>query len=262
LGPDGAWDFYRGHTFAGPERAAATTLITAALEGLGQACVGDYVQSTANGPKRVLLQRAVDAYERLKTLRPNDQGLEVRQSFCLGRLQIAERHFAEAVVTLQASLKLDPGFACAFNALGVALGRLNRPREARQAFETAARLTPEWALPPFQIASQYIAAGDLRGAQPYLEKAVAYNPRSVGTRWSLLHVHRLLGQLSEVERQGAELVRLDPSYAPTYIELAQAYEAARNLPKAVEAYDAYVLLAPNYENTNWVRVHADRLRAR
>ena len=262
LEPDGAWDFYRGHTFSGTERPAATTLITAALEGMGQACVGDYVQSTANGPKRVLLQHAVDAYERLKVLRPNDQGLEVRQIFCRGRLQIAERRFAEAAVTLEKSLKLDPGFACAYNALGVALGKLNRPKEARQAFDTAAALTPEWALPPFQIASQYIAAGDLRKAQPYLEKAVAYNPRSVGTRWSLLHVDRLLGQMSEVERQAAELIRQDPSYAPTYIELALAYETARNIPKAVEAYDAYVLLAPNYENTNSVRVHADRLRGR
>jgi hypothetical protein len=262
LGPDGAWEFYRSNTFRGPEQAAATSLISAALEGMGQACVGDYVQSTANGPKRLLLEAAVDAYERLKMLRPNDPGLEVRQIFCRGRLQIAERRFAEAVATLQASLKLDPGFACAYNALGVALGKLNRNKEARQAFDMAAKLTPEWALPPFQIASQYIAAGDLKRAQPYLEKAVAYNPRSVGTRWSLLHVDRLLRQMGEVERQAAELIREDPSYAPTYLELAQAYEMARNIPKAVEAYDAYTLLAPNFADTNAVRVHADRLRGR
>lgn len=142
------------------------------------------------------------------------------------------------------------------------MGKLNRNKEARQAFDMAAKLTPEWALPPFQIASQYIAAGDLKRAQPYLEKAVAYNPRSVGTRWSLLHVDRLLRQMTEVERQAAELIRLDPSYAPTYLELAQAYEMARNIPKAVEAYDAYTLLAPNFADTNAVRVHADRLRGR
>ncbi len=262
LGPDGAWEFYRSNTFPAGEQAAATSLLTATLERIGQACVGDYVQSTATGPKRLLLEGAVDAYERLKMLRPNDQGLEARQIFCRGRLQIAQRQFAEAVVTLQAAIKLDPGFACAYNALGVALGKLNRAKEARQAFDMAAKLTPEWALPPFQIASQYIAAGDLKGARPYLEKAVAYNPRSVGTRWSLLHVDRLLGMMSDVERQGAELIRLDPSYAPTYLDLAQAYEVARNIPKAVEMYDAYVLLTPNYAGTDAVRVHADRLRGR
>jgi tetratricopeptide (TPR) repeat protein len=102
----------------------------------------------------------------------------------------------------------------------------------------------------------------LKRAQPYLEKAVSYNPRSVGTRWSLLHVDRLLGRMSEVERQATDLIRLDPSYAPTYLELAQAYELQRNIPKAVEAYDAYTLLAPNFADTNSVRVHADRLRGR
>ena len=51
LDPGGAWDFYRSQTFSSADRAAATALISGALEGLGQACVNDYVQSTAMGPK-------------------------------------------------------------------------------------------------------------------------------------------------------------------------------------------------------------------
>jgi Flp pilus assembly protein TadD len=262
LGPAGAWEFYRSNTFPRADEGAAASLISAALERQGQTCVTDYVESTANGPKRLLLQAAVDAYDRLKVLRPYDKGVEVRWVFCQGRLQIAERRFGEAVTTLQSALKLDPGFACAYNALGVALEKLNRGKESRQAFDTAARLTPEWALPPFQIASQYVAAGDLKKAEPYLEKAVAYNPRSVGNRWNLMHVERLLGRMRDVESQAAELIRLDPAYAPTYLELGQAYEMERNFPKAVEAYDAYVLLTPNFAYTDSVRVHADRLRGR
>jgi tetratricopeptide (TPR) repeat protein len=262
LGADGAWEFYRSNTFPANEQPTASALIAAALESLGQACVGDYVRSTATGPKRLLLQAAVDAFDRLKQLRPNDRGIEVRETFCRARLEIAQRKFAEAVNTLQAVLKLDPGFACAYNALGVALGRLNRGKESRQAFDTAAKLTPEWALPPFQIASQYIAAGDLKRAQPFLEKAVAYNPKSVGTRWSLMHVDRLLGQLNDAEKQGTELLRLEPTYAPAYLELAQVYELGRNMPRAVEMYDAYVLLAPNYKDSDSVRLHADRLRGK
>jgi superkiller protein 3 len=175
-------------------------------------------------------------------------------------VEIAARRFKEAVTTLEAALKVDPGFACAYNALGVALGKLKRGKESRQAFETAARLTPEWALPQFQIASLYIAAGDLKRAEPYLEKAVAYNPRSIGNRWNLMHVERLLGKMREVEREGTELIRLSPTYAPAYLELAQAYETEHNIPKAVEAYDVYVLLAPNFAGTDSVRLHADRLR--
>jgi tetratricopeptide (TPR) repeat protein len=135
-------------------------------------------------------------------------------------------------------------------------------KESRQAFETAARLTPEWALPPFQIASQLIATGDLAKAVPYLEKAVSYNPRSVGTRWSLLHLHRVLGRLGDAERQAGELIKLDPNYAPAYLELGYVYELGRKPAKAVEAYDAYASLAPNFGDSNAIRAHADRLRSR
>jgi Flp pilus assembly protein TadD len=214
------------------------------------------------GPKQMMLRRAVDAYDRLRTLRPNDAGLRMRGLFCQGRLQIAQERFPEAVVTLENTLKLDSRFACAYNALGVAYGRLNRPKEARQAFETAATLTPEWALPPFQIASQLIATGDVARARPYLEKAVAYNPRSVSVRWTLLHVDRLLKRIPEAQRQAAELIRLNPGYAPAYFELGLVDEAAGNLTGALEAYSTYVQLAPNYADTNEVRQHAEQIRRR
>ena len=186
-------------------------ILRAQLETQGQACVTDYVQSTEMGLKRAMLARAVDAFTRLQALRPDDPSIEPRKLFCRGRLEIAEGRFGEAVGSLQESLKLDPRFACSYNALGVALTRLNRPQEARAAFDRAAQLTPEWALPPFQIAAQLIAAGNLKEALPYLEKAVRFNPRSVASRWNLLRAHRLLGQTTEVERQAAELIGSTPT---------------------------------------------------
>ncbi|SPE39524.1 hypothetical protein SBA3_3270008 [Candidatus Sulfopaludibacter sp. SbA3] len=266
--PNGAWDFYRAQSFAGPARADAAAMISGALEELGQAleelgqaCVSDYVQSTATGPKNGMLRSAAEAYQRLQVLRPNDASVEARRLFCSGRLEIAEGRFPEAVVTLENSLKLDARFACAYNALGVALSRMDRAKQARKAFETAASLTPEWALPPFQIASQLIASNDLAGALPYLKQAVAFNPRSVPNRFSLLHVDRLLRHTADAERDAAALIQLDPNYAPAYAELGLVYEADRNIAKALEAYDTYVLLAPNFVDTNLVRARAARLRS-
>ncbi len=257
-----AWDIYSSQPFPASQRAVAAALMSDALENLGQACVGDYVQSTATGSKNAMLRSAVAAYERLQTLRPNDPEIETRRIFCKGRMQIADGQFADAVTSLRESLRRDPQFACAQNALGVALDRLNRKAEARQAFERAARLTPEWGLPPFQIASQLIAAGQLREALPHLENAVKYNPRSVGTRWSLLRLNRLLGRPAEAERAGLELLKLNPNYAPAYMELGLTYEAEGNFEKAGEAYDTYLLLAPNYADSTEVRSRVERIRAR
>jgi Flp pilus assembly protein TadD len=256
-----AWNSYTRQQFPPSERAAAAAFMGDVLEEAGQSCVNDYVQSMATGPKKAMLRRAVDAYDRLQLLRPNDPEIETRKIFCRGRLQIADGQFADAVTSLQESLRRDPKFACAQNALGVALGRLGRGPEARQAFEAAARLTPEWALPPFQIASQLITAGKLREALPYLEDSVKYNPRSAGTRWNLLRLNRLLGRPADAERVGLELLKLNPTYAPAYIELGQTYELAGNSAKAAEAYDTYLLLAPNFADSTEVRARAERIRA-
>lgn len=260
LEADGAWEYYRSQRFVGAQRAAASAMMRAALETVGQACVGDYVQSTQLGPKGRMLRQAVEAYSRLEQLIPGETKVRAKRLFCLGRLLIAEAKFAEAVDSLQASIRMDPNFACAYNALGVAYERLERPVESRRAFDAAALLTPEWALPPFQIASQLIAKGDLKQAAPYLEKAVSYNPRSVGTRWSLLRLHRLLRQYADVDRDAVELLRLAPGYAPTYLELGRAYEEQRSPEKAAEAYETYLLLAPNYGDSEEIRGRTQRLR--
>jgi len=260
LEPNGGWELYRRQPFTGPDRASAEALIAGALEEYGQACVADYVQSTATGLKRAMLQRALDAFDRLQTMRPGDPSIETRKLFCRGRLLIAETRFAEAVVVLEQALKRDPRFACAYNALGVALARVNRPRESRQAFERAAALTPEWGLPPFQIAQQLVTSGEFGKAVPYLERAVTNNPRSVVNRWNLAHVLRLSGNAVRAEREAAELIRLDANYPPAYLELGQARELLGNPVKAAEAYDSYVLLAPNYAGTEEVRARAARLR--
>jgi tetratricopeptide (TPR) repeat protein len=260
LGAGGAWEFYRGRQFAGAERATADALMTGALEDLGQACVSDYVRSTAGGLKRAMMQRAVEAFDALRSLRPTDTSVETRQLFCRGRLLIAESRFAEAVPLLESAIQRDNRFACAYNALGVALARVNRPRESRQAFETAAKLTPEWGLPPFQIAQQLAAAGEPARALPYLERAVALNPRSVVNRWNLAHVRRVAGDTARAEREAAELIRMDPDYAPGYLELGQIRETLGKTVLAAEAYETYVLLAPNYAGTEEVRVRAQKLR--
>jgi regulator of sirC expression with transglutaminase-like and TPR domain len=56
------------------------------------------------------------------------------------------------------------------------------------------------------------------------------------------------------------LIQLNPNYAPAYSELGMAYEAAGNAAKAAEAFDAYVLLAPNFSDTADIRARAEKLR--
>jgi uncharacterized caspase-like protein/Flp pilus assembly protein TadD len=262
LDAGGAWDVYRALSVPDDYKPLADAMIVAGLENVGQECVNDYVQSTAGGLKRAMLLEAVDAYGKLQAFRPSDTSLAMKESFCRGRAEIAAGEFDAALQSLQKSLAIDPQFACAHNALGVALSRLNRPREARAAFESAARLTPQWSLPFFQIAQQLVNARDYAGAIPYLEKAVQYNPRSIQSRWNLLRVYRLAGRGADLEAQANEMIALDPNYAPTYFELAAHYEAQEDHAQAAQMFDVYLVLAPNYADSNQVRARAQRNRDR
>jgi cytochrome c-type biogenesis protein CcmH/NrfG len=53
---------------------------------------------------------------------------------------------------------------------------------------------------------------------------------------------------------------MNPGYAPTYIELGRAYEAAGDASKAAESYDMYVQLAPNFSDSTAVRQRVQQLR--
>lgn len=257
LNPGGAWEQYRAGFAQSP---AATELIMGALEDAGMECVSDYVQSTTNTLKRPMFLRSAEAFRLLGALRPGDPSLQAKSLFCQARAHIAANEFDPAIAALNRSLAIEPEFACAYNALGVALGRLGRLGESRQAFEMAARLTPEWALPLLDIARQMIAAGDLRGAAPYLEKAAKLNPKSIGILWTLARTHRLLANGQDFVRTANAAIALDRNYAPIYTEIGQFYESVGDAAKAAQAYDAYLILAPNFADSSEIRKRVQAAR--
>jgi tetratricopeptide (TPR) repeat protein len=257
---DGAWEVYRLQPWTPEQRAAAAAMVATALEELGQACVTDYVQSTTAALKVPMFLRAANAYGLLKEFRKDDPALEAKSLFCRGRAHVARNEFNEALDVLGRSLKLDPGFACSYNALGVALGRLGRGPEAMQAFEKARSLTPQWALPPLQIAQRHLAANDPRAALPYLEQAARLQPRSIPVQWTLLRAYRILGRSKDVPRVADTILALDRNYAPLYLELGAFFESTGDRAKAAQAYDSYLLLAPNFADSNEIRQRTQRLR--
>jgi tetratricopeptide (TPR) repeat protein len=256
----GALELYRATTWPMQQQPMADALLATGLENTGQECIGDYVQSTTGGVKRAMLLRSVEAFVQLRKLRPADASVEVKEKFCLARAQIVDGDFAAAVDTLQAALRIDAGFACAYNALGVAYARLGKTRESRSAFDKAVELTPEWGLPYLQIAQTLVNAGKMRDAIPYLEKAVKFNPRSIQSQWSLLHAYRIADRDADFNRQAREALALDPNYAPTYLDIASSFESHQDFANAARAYDIYLSLAPNFADSAQIRTRSTKLR--
>jgi len=256
-----ALDYFRAQTWDTQYRPAAAAAVATALENIGQACVNDYVQSDSIVLKRPMLTRAVEAYRTLRTMRPNDPTIPAKIHFCEARAQIAAGEFQAAEQNLRASIAIEGNFACSYNALGVALARLGRSAEARAAFDKAAELTPQWGLPFFQIGQAMLNAGQPLPSLPYLEKSVKLYPKALLPRWTLMRAYRLAGQSADFERTARELLTADPNYAPVYLELGNYFEARKDHARASQAFDAYLLLAPNFADSAQVRQRAQQSRS-
>jgi len=157
-------------------------------------------------------------------------------------------------------LEIDANFACSYNALGVALQRQDRTPEARAAFDRARQLTPNWALPPLQIAQMLIAGNDLARALPYVEEAARLFPKATGIQWSLARLNRVLRRPDAFLAAARATIAADVNYAPIYSELGLFHEANGNAAMAAEAYNKYLTLAPNLVDSNQVRERVQRLR--
>lgn len=259
---EAAWERFRTQAWTAAQRPAAAARMAAALEDGGQACVADYVQSTSTGLKAAMLQRGARAFRLLETLRPGDASVRARALFCQARAEIAGNRLAEAEANLRESIRLSGNFACAFNALGVALQRQDRIPEARAAFDRARQLTPNWALPPLQIAQLLISAGETARALPYLEEAARLFPKAAGIQWSLARLNRVLRRPDAFLAAARATIAADANYAPIYSELGLFHEASGNTALAVEAYNTYLVLAPNLVDSNQVRERVQKLRRR
>jgi len=255
-----AWQHFRSQPWTEKQRPLAGARMAQALEDSGQACVSDYVQSNTIALKAAMFRRAAESFRLLKTMRPNDASLDARALFCQARAEIAGGLFLDAENTLRQSLQIDPNFACSYNALGVALQRQSRIPEARAAFDHARKLTPNWALPPLQIAQLYIAANEPAKALPYLQDAARLFPKAVGLQWSLARLNRVLNRPQPFLAAASAAIAINPNYAPIYAELGAFHEANGDAVKAAQAYDTYLTLAPNFPDSNAIRERTQRLR--
>ena len=147
---------------------------------------------------------------------------------------------------------VDPRAGYIQNALGISYERLNKNREAVRSFQSAARLSPAWALPHLHLGLQYQARGE-NTAEKEFKTAVNLDPRQPFLRETLAAYYRGRGQYKDAERELNTLVEAAPGYANAYRELGALYEATRQYSRAADALETYLRLAPNSADSGAVR---------
>ena len=159
------------------------------------------------------------------------------ESFGAGRFQQAVRQAEEAITQGRGTYDL-------YLLLGRARRSLNRPLEAAQAFEQAARLHP--SAEALALAGEsWRLAGDLSAAQIALTKARVLDPRNADVPCQLGLLCLQQGMLSQAEGDLTAALALRPDWVPALIGMGQVHEARKQWPEAIASFRQAVAAAPD-----------------
>ncbi len=108
--------------------------------------------------------------------------LEGRQDFFEGRALLFDKKFPDAAALLEQSVRIDPGAAYAYNALGIAYLEQAQFEKAIPAFRDAVRRAQHWSYPLHNLALSYVETGDYSSADSLTyQQAIRLTPQATVT---------------------------------------------------------------------------------
>ncbi len=96
------------------------------------------------------------------------------------------------------------------------------------------------------LGSIYLDKGDLNRAQAYMDRSLAlhHNNPIIATRRAQIYMRRNEPELAIAAYQYA--IGVDPNYAESHFELAEALQKLNNIPEALKQYDKAITIQPKH----------------
>ncbi|HZU10100.1 MAG TPA: tetratricopeptide repeat protein [Pseudacidobacterium sp.] len=248
-----AENLLRGHLATHPTSAAAHFLLGYALfrEDRAKESLAEFTEGAKYGsPKPEDLKIVAADYVLLGDFTDADKWLtyvtkeapeDADAWYLLGRTKYNENRFQEAIDSFQKTLALRPHDIKAENNLGLCYQGLNRPDEAKKAYENALawqRDSPVKDAQPFLNAGILLLEQDQSSqALPYLEKAAALAPHNPKVLEQLGRAYDLLGMQEKAERALETAVALAPNASGLHYKLGQVYRREGKDQLAQQQFD-------------------------
>jgi tetratricopeptide (TPR) repeat protein len=142
--------------------------------------------------------------------------LEGREDFFQGRALLFDKKFPEAANLLEQAVRIDPGGAYGFNALGIAYLEQAQYDKAIPAFRDAARRAQHWSYPLHNEALAYVETGDYRSAIRAYQEAIRLSPQYSYLPYNLGLVYQRLNRRKDAEVAYLKAEMLAPGSAEPY----------------------------------------------
>ena len=173
--------------------------------------------------------------------------------YYLGRAKYNENQFEQAIDAFLKCLSIEPRNVKAEDNLGLSYQGLNRPEEAKKAFQTAIAWQQEETR---QNPQPYLNLGELLSDQgnpqsglPYLLKATELAPRNPKAHEQLGRTYLRLKQATLAQAELEAAVRLAPENASLHFELGLTYRDRGLKVQAKREFDVCATLNATHSST-------------
>ena len=161
-----------------PERyQEAQNQLRVALEDRAQEVLLRYLAGDQNAQTQQDFLQGGRYMEAARMLTQESLFLEGRQDFFQGRALLFDKKFPDAASLLEQSIRIDPGAAYGYNALGISYLEQGQFDQALPALRDAARRAQHWSYPLHNLALAYVETGDYPSAIRSYQQAMRLTPQ-------------------------------------------------------------------------------------
>jgi protein O-mannosyl-transferase len=207
-----------------------------ALENKGQEVLLRYLAGDETPQSRDEFQSAARYMDAARTLTQESLFLEGRQDFFQGRALLFDKKFPEAANLLEQAVRIDPGAAYGFNALGIAYLEQAQYDKAIPAFRDAVRRAQHWSYPLHNVALAYVETGDYRSAIRAYQEAIRLTPQYSYLPYNLGLVYQRLNRRKDAETAYTKAEMLAPNSAEPYNALGTLKASEGKRAEAEQLY--------------------------
>jgi tetratricopeptide (TPR) repeat protein len=206
-----------------------------ALEDRGQQVILRYLTGDQVPQNQRDFQGGEEYYRAARRLTPESLFLEGRQDFMRGRALLFDKNYAQAADLLESAVRIDPGGAHAYNALGIAYLEQADYQRAIPAFRDAVKRAPHWTYPLHNLALCYIETGDSAGAIRTYKQAIRLTPQYSYLAYNLGLVYQRLNRRKDAEASYRLAMKLAPESAEPYNALG-SLKSSTGKPREAEQF--------------------------
>jgi tetratricopeptide (TPR) repeat protein len=207
-----------------------------ALENRAQEILLRYLAGDQNSPPRADFELGARYIQAARMLTKESLFLESREDFFTGRALLFNQKFDDATERIEQSIRLDPGGAYAYNALGIAYLEQARFNEAIPAFRDAFRRAPHWTYPLHNQALACIQTGEYDLAIRLYQQAMRLTPQYSYLPYNLGLLYQRLNRRSDAEAAYRKALKLSPDTPEAYNALGTLKASEGKSAEAEQLY--------------------------